>query len=244
MSNQWFRLWHDMPTDPKWRVISKRSGRPIPEVMSVYLFVLTNASCNDMKRGVTHNLEHDDIAAALDLDAADVTSIIEAMQGKVLDSDVVIGWEKRQPKREDNSTERVRAHRETQCNAVKRTETLDTDKDTDTDKEKKEEGCGSSQKATKPPPSPIEKIDFYRGEVNESAIDTRAVLPISGDFDPPDEWAEFAGKLGLSSQETLIELEKFVAYFTVGRGAGKRRSKRGWRQSWSTWISKTNERRK
>ncbi len=25
----WLRLWHDMPTDPKWRVIAKRSGQSI-----------------------------------------------------------------------------------------------------------------------------------------------------------------------------------------------------------------------
>lgn len=110
--------------------------------------------------------------------------------------------------------------------------------------ESKQEVAAEVQKAPRQPPTPSEKIDFYRGEANESAIDARAVLPISGDFDPPNEWGEFAGKLGLSKQETLIELEKFIAYFTVGRGAGKRRSKRGWRQSWSTWISKTNERRK
>lgn len=32
--SQWVRLWEDMPTDPKWRVIAKRAGRPISEVIA------------------------------------------------------------------------------------------------------------------------------------------------------------------------------------------------------------------
>lgn len=131
MTNTWLRLWHDMPTDPKFRVIARKSDRPLSEVVSVFVLMLTNASANDVERGALLNWSDEDAAAALDLDPAHVTAIHDAMQGKTLDGDKLTGWAKRQPKREDNSAERVRAFRErskqdvTPCNAEKRTVTLD-----------------------------------------------------------------------------------------------------------------------
>jgi hypothetical protein len=59
-----------MPTDPKWRVIAKRSGQSIAETLAVFNFVMVNASANATQRGRTHNLFADDIAAALDDDPA------------------------------------------------------------------------------------------------------------------------------------------------------------------------------
>lgn len=127
----WVRLWHDMPTDPKWRVIARRAGAAISEVISTYAFVMINASANATERGRTHNLFADDIAAALDIDEDVVAAILSAMQGKVLDGDRLTGWEKRQPKREDNSASRAKKWREdkkaerarTQPNASERPET-------------------------------------------------------------------------------------------------------------------------
>jgi len=110
----WLRLWHDMPTDPKWRVVAKRAKQPIPCVIAVFNFVLVSASSNATERGRTQGLYADDVAAALDMEEADVVAILDAMQGKVLDGDRVCGWDKRQPLREDGSAERGKAWREAQ----------------------------------------------------------------------------------------------------------------------------------
>jgi len=125
MANSWLRLWHDMPNDPKWRTIARKSEQSIGNVIAVYLHVLVNASSvtetqgnagvtqsNAGKRGAIKNLCADDVASSLDLDPEQVEQILSAMQGKVLDGDVVMGWAKRQPKREDDSAPRVRASRE------------------------------------------------------------------------------------------------------------------------------------
>lgn len=132
MANSWLRLWHELPNDPKWRVIARSSGQPIPSVISVYLHLLVSASQNE-KRGVTqYNAE--DIAASLDLETKSVEAIVESMQGRVLDESRITGWEKRQPIREDFSTERVKKWRErnvTQRNAP--------DKDKDQEKIKKKQ---------------------------------------------------------------------------------------------------------
>lgn len=140
MTIEWLRLWHDMPTDPKWRVISNRCQRPISEVMAVFTFMMVNASANATERGRTHNLFADDIGAALGLEEQVIHSIILAMEGKVISGDKLLGWEKRQPKREDNSADRARKWRQekaernrTQSNATERPDT-----DSDTEKKVKE----------------------------------------------------------------------------------------------------------
>jgi len=157
MANQWLRLWHDMPNDPKWRTIARLSQQRIGDVISVYLHVIVNAS-NATERGRTQNLCAEDIASALDLDVTQIEQILSAMQGRVLENDKVSGWEKRQPLREDGAAGRAKAWRDAKKAEIERTEE-DTernrtqpnaekrsDKDTDKDKEKKKDS------AIAPPP--------------------------------------------------------------------------------------------
>lgn len=151
MANQWFRVWHDMPNDPKWRTIARTSGQSIPVVQSVFLQLLLSASQNVTRGHADVTLE--DIASALDVTEEAVEAVIQAMQGRVLDGMTVSGWEKRQPKREDagdpegrakSAAQRKREQRErerlaaeneavTKCHGASRNVTLDTDTDTDTE---------------------------------------------------------------------------------------------------------------
>lgn len=115
----WYRTWHGLPCDPKLRNVAKRCTRSIPEVLSVYMALLDFASQAE-PRGSIEGIDPEDIEAMYDLD--DASSILIAMEGKLHDGKSLTGWSKRQPEREDNSTERVRKHREkkrgaTQCNA-------------------------------------------------------------------------------------------------------------------------------
>jgi len=154
MANDWLRLWHDMPNDPKWRTIARNSGQPITLVISVYIHLLVDASRNVTRGHVDVTLE--DIASALDVTESEVTAVIDAMNGRVIEDGYLTGWEKRQPKKEDagspesgakSASERKREQRErdklnagnadvTRCHDVSRNVTLDTDTDTDTDNKK------------------------------------------------------------------------------------------------------------
>ena len=153
MSNSWLRLWHDMPTDPKWRTIARVSGQPISLVQSVFLHLLVDASRNVTRGHVT--VTNEDLASALDVTDDAISSVIDAMQGRVLDGDQLTGWDARQPKREDlgsaetgakSGAQRKREQRDrerelqqtkqenkedTQCHEVSRNVTLDKDKDKD-----------------------------------------------------------------------------------------------------------------
>jgi hypothetical protein len=104
----WVRLWREMPHDPKFRAIAKRSGRPVSDVVAVFVTMMTAADDD----GDIGSWDADDIAAGLDLEASAVASIRDAMTGKVIEGNRLMGWEKRQPKRIDDSKDRVRAFRE------------------------------------------------------------------------------------------------------------------------------------
>ena len=139
MSMEWFRVWNEMPNDPKWRTIARKSQQPIALVIAVYVHMLAQASIAE-DRGRITGWKDDDIASALDVETEQIEAIRQAMQGKVLDGDLIAGWRKRQPQREDPaSTARVRAYRErrkqaeTQGHAVKRGETHGNAPDADAD---------------------------------------------------------------------------------------------------------------
>ena len=141
MANQWLRLWHDMPTDPKWRTIAKTSGQRIGDVMAVYCHLLVCAS-NATERGQTQSFNCEDVANAIDVEAEQVAAIVDAMQGRVLEGDQVRGWDKRQVAREDGSAERGKAWRATKksdANAAERKQTPDTEKSREEREEKKEQ---------------------------------------------------------------------------------------------------------
>lgn len=157
MANAWLRLWHDMPNDPKWRTIARVSGQPIATVMAVYIHLLVSASRNVTRGHIDVTTE--DLASALDVTEEVIDSILQTMQGRVLDGDLITGWEKRQVLKEDNGNisqtakspaERKRAQRERErkreqngdCHGASRNVThmsrqvtTDTDTEKDTDQE-------------------------------------------------------------------------------------------------------------
>lgn len=138
----WLRLWTETPNDPKFRSIAKLSGQHITVVLSVFMHMLCCAK-NSSEQGTLIGWVDDDIAAALDLDPEQVAAIRTAMQGKILDGDVMRSWEKRQPNRDDDSRERVAAHRArktvTQCNASVTDVTHGNAPETETEKETEKE---------------------------------------------------------------------------------------------------------
>lgn len=179
MASQWLRLWHDMPNDPKWRTIARVSKQPVSLVLAVYVHVLVNAS-NATERGRTQNLNSEDIASALDADTEQVDAVLAAMEGRVLDGDLVSGWKKRQPAREDGAAERAKAWREAQKaksertpNATERTpnaeERPDTDTDTDTELKPKLANASSSAKLPTTNPAEPEKSDAGQPESPENS---------------------------------------------------------------------------
>lgn len=111
---------------------------------------------------------------------------------------------------------------------------------------KKEEGYGGEALKALPPPSPSleDSPSEYLGEENKQLIHPQKHVELSPVFNPDDEWAAYAGKLGFSVDEAIKELEKFIGYWTVGKGANRKKTTRGWRQAWSNWLSNAEKYRR
>lgn len=112
MSIEWFRWYHNTTSDPKFQVIARRSKRPKCEVIAVWACLLEYTS-QEQDRGSLAGLDHETIAATVDIDDESAEAIIAAMEAKGLISDGrIAAWDRRQTKREDDSLDRVRAYRE------------------------------------------------------------------------------------------------------------------------------------
>lgn len=232
MSMQWVRLWHDMPTDPKWRVIARKSGQTIPSVIAVYTMMMVNASeAAADERGCLSGFDSEDVAAALDMLPDDVDAILDAMQGKVLDGRRLSGWSKRQPKRErdDSSTDRVRAHRqrqktnETPCNATKRHVTPpDTEADTDTEVIEANASCASGDA----PALTTKHVMEFWNEVAPS-LGKPAIRKLT-----PSRQAKVRSRIAQNS------LEDFQTVFANIRASPFLRGDRGWNGCTFDWAFK------
>ena len=125
---EWFRWYHGAISDPKWPLIARKSGQNIGTVVSVWAAVLEYASQAD-ERGCVDGFNPESVDALFGYEDGATEKVVEAMKNQCVISvtpcnanethDVtgvtlhVVSWEKRQVKRErdDNSLERVRAHR-------------------------------------------------------------------------------------------------------------------------------------
>lgn len=94
-------------------------------------------------------------------------------------------------------------------------------------------GSGSALRTT-PEPAPAPPFDGQNAEV----LNGKSIVPLAAGWELPEPWGVDAEALGWKPADVLKEAEKFRQYWVSGRGAGQRRSVRGWRQSWSTWLDK------
>lgn len=155
MSNDWFRSWHGAPTDPKWLGIARKAG-VVPGIVVAVAWALMDRASQSDDRGSIYGYDPDGLAYFFGCEPENIEAIVSAMMDKGIidENEKFAAWEKRQPKREDGSSERAKAWRErkrnenndtgTQENATERTRTQtnareDTDTDTDTERKKEED---------------------------------------------------------------------------------------------------------
>jgi hypothetical protein len=145
---QWWRSWHGAPTDHKWAVIAARSGVKVGIVSAVAWAMMDYAS-QHKERGTVDGFDIEEYAVYSGFTEMEVSAVINAMNDKgIIKAGRLVNWEKRQPQRNDDSTERVREWRAmkrnvtqgntNETNVIPRVD-KDKDKDTDTDKEREEE---------------------------------------------------------------------------------------------------------
>lgn len=151
-SIQWWRSWHGAPTDHKWSVIASKSKVKTGVVAAIAWALMDYASQNK-DRGSINKFDIETYSIYSGFSEQQIIRVIEAMTEKgMIENGVFVNWEKRQPKREDDSYDRVTKHRTmkrnvTQCNADNINETPQIKikiKDKDKDKEVEEENSAAA----------------------------------------------------------------------------------------------------
>lgn len=214
-AEHWFRWHHGCVTDPKFRVIASRcvTNVTVGHVVAVWAAMMENAS-QASPRGVLSGWDDEDVAAGFGFTVEQVSDIRRAMQGKVLDGESLNAWEKRQPKREDSSSDRTKKWREskrddsdatkrdvTQRDATKRDVTLETETETEEKEQKKEQAARASRLSPDWHPSP-ENLAWAKAERPD--IDVKA------------------------------ETENFRDHWLAK--AGRDATKLDWTRTWQKWI--------
>ncbi len=240
-SNVWCRLWHDMPTDPKFRVIAKASGQPLHLVISLYVCIMVDASRNEKSRGVT-TCHDENFAVTLDCDMSQIEAIKEAMQGRVLDGNKLTGWHKRQVKKEDSGNpetgaksaaerqadKRARDRQAalnddvTECHGESRNVTLDKDK------EKSIKTYCVTPGGETPKPE------------NKSAESKKTGSRLPDNWVLPKAWGEWAlaERPDFNADDIRLEAETFADYWHAEVGAKARKS--DWQATWRNWVRRAN----
>lgn len=238
MAQQWFRVWHGVCEDGKWRTVARLSETRVADVLAVMLYLWERCSKSD-ERGSILGIDWEVVSDVLGIDPNAIERIRTQLIARrvISDEERISSWEKYQPKREDDSAARAKAWRDnnkkqqvnsdkTQANASERKITLDKDKDTDKDKEEEKktttivvvkEKALVAADAAQPP-----KVKDPRG----------SFLP--DDFVLPDEWGEWAEKNGLPFDEITLQAQRFKNYWWGKAGANGR--KKDWFATWRNWV--------
>jgi hypothetical protein len=91
MAESWVRLWAGMTTDPKLRTVSRKSGRPLYEVIAVFVHLILLANDSDV-RGNIGDVDVEMIASALDSNEDHINAILDAMQSRIIKAGRIVGW--------------------------------------------------------------------------------------------------------------------------------------------------------
>jgi hypothetical protein len=103
----WWRSWHGAPMDNKWPVIAARSGVKVGIVSAVAWALMDYASQHKV-RGTVEGFDTEVYSIYSGFSEVEVVAVIQAMTDKgIIVDGKLANWEKRQPKREDNSAPRV-----------------------------------------------------------------------------------------------------------------------------------------
>jgi hypothetical protein len=114
----WFRSWHGAPTDTKWLAVAQRAGVAPILVMGTAWALFDYASQHE-ERGCVEGFDAEGFAALSGTTESEIVAVIDAMTAKgIITGGRLTAWEKRQPKREDDSTDRTRRYRERRSERV------------------------------------------------------------------------------------------------------------------------------
>lgn len=215
-------------------------------MLAVYLHLLVDASTNATERGRTQSLTSEDIASALDVDPTEIEPILEAMQGRLLDGDRILGWEKRQPKREDGSADRARLWRLEQAAKKAQQQAQDEDPERDrtqpnADEPKRRVDISTLSLSKDPPDSgPEQSPPTAQDPQPPAPADDGRLQRMRHDWKPDIRYLKASAKTGgVSVNDCLAELPMFTTYWAA---EDKSQTEAQWAAKLVMWTRRENVR--
>ncbi len=205
-----------MPNDPKWRTISRISGQPITLVISLYVHLLVDASRNVTRGHV--DVTPEDLASALDVTEDAISSVLAAMQGRVLEGAKLSGWESRQVKREDDGNPETG----TKSAAQRKREQRQREKETRENSQCHDESRNVTLDKIR------EETPTSLRSVGESSAQDNSRTTAPADMQPARTHVALAGNLNL---DVHAELAKFLDHH---RAEGSTYA--DWNAAFSKWL--------
>lgn len=217
-----------MPTDPKFRTIARISKQPIALVISVYMFLLVDASRNVTRGHV--DVTNEDLASALDVTDEEIEAILFAMQGRLINDGVLSGWENRQPKREDFGDESTGAKSSAQRKKEQR-ERQKQEQDKHLDSDASHHGHDMSRNVTLDKDKDKEEIKIKSNTKEERASPKGSRLPLNSVL--TTDWRDWA-----ATERPDLDVEKTFLRFKDHwlAAAGRAGIKADWPATWRNWV--------
>lgn len=108
----WFRAYHGITSDRKWAIVARKAKVSVGVVVSVWVALLESASEAE-DRGSVADFDAETVDALYGYEDGTSAAVLAALEAKDLICEGrVCAWDKRQPRREDDNTERMRRCRE------------------------------------------------------------------------------------------------------------------------------------
>lgn len=158
----WWRSWHGAPTDAKWGVVAAAVGCKAAEVAALVWALLDHASQANPRGSIAgFNLRVYAFASGTAVEVARlILDELHAEDIGVLEGEAFSNWVKRQPRREDDSSERVRRHRNGAKRDVTHGNAPDTESETDTEYSEAVASGASGSPPDPPQPAAPNAIDL------------------------------------------------------------------------------------
>lgn len=235
----WFRWHHGSVTDPKFQLVARRSGASLPDVLSVWAYLLESASQSE-DRGSFGAVDCEAVDCLFNFPNTETRTgdiLLALEERKLISGGRISAWEKRQPKRErdDDSADRVRKFRERQkeqsnvnkddvtpSNAKHNQETPRVDK--------------SRQEERKDSDSPSDNSNVGGASPSAQPKKTSRGTELAKDWELPIPWGMWAMQEipGLTVSDVKKEAAKFRDHWYSK--SGKDAIKRDWEATWRNWM--------
>lgn len=223
---EWFRWHHGSVTDPKFQLVAKKSKSSLPEVLSVWAFILEAAS-SAHDRGHFGEIDCDSVDCLFGMDDGKTAAILTHMQERGLIADnCVCNWSKRQPKREDDTSaerkrrQRERDHENELANSVTNTESrnvtqchADVTHGHDRGEESREEGIDTPPSVARRSSTGQKTLSTYLKECKDSGV-----KPIPDDH----HIRAYCRDAGITTEMASIAWLRFREDHTIGTRKAKR----------------------